>query len=263
MVKKKKQQKKKKQEVYRTDVAKQRKKAEESFNKNSPEVCDLRTYGKPCKFCKEANKLKAKEDKDDRDLGYRIGVRSTFYMNVVDLDHKADGVRIYGSGIENWRTLVDLLPEEGDDDSVDFTNPDESCAVIIKRRGTGMTNTKYVLKLGSKTFKVPSKWIAAAYDLSDVLEIIKEDDFELWKPREGQNNLLILGPWGEEAGGNFYKEAFYHWNVSGMSKGDGDDDDVGVEEGEELEDEEFDSDGDGDVVDDDADGGADDDDFTY
>ena len=252
-----------KQEVCRTNVSKQRKKAAESFNKNAPEVCVLRTYGKPCKYCKEANRLKSKEDKEDRDLGYKIGVRSTYYMNVVDLDHKADGVRIYGSGIENWRTLVDLLPEEDDDGALDFTNPDEACAVIIKRRGTSMTNTKYVLKLGSKTFEVPSKWLKGVYDLSDVLEIIDDADFELWKPREGPNNLLILGPWGKSAEGDFYKEAFYHWNVNDMSSGEEEEDDEsgGVDDDAgEFEDDAFD----GGVDDSDGGGnGGEDDDFEY
>ncbi|MBW8001677.1 MAG: hypothetical protein FVQ80_06605 [Planctomycetes bacterium] len=248
----------KQRKTYRTDVSKQRKKSEESSNKNAPIICDLRTYGKPCGYCKEADRLKAKEDKEEKDLGYRVQVRSTFYMNVVDLDHKAEGVRIYGSGIENWRTLIDLLPEDDQDDSPDFTNPDEACAVIIKRRGTGMTNTKYVLKLGVKTFKVPDKWVESAHDLSKVLSLIDVEGFELWKPREGRNNILILGPWSEEAEGNFYQEIFYHWGVSGLGLGaDGEVDDFeDVNRGEEFEDDDF-------GADDDTSGSEGEDNFEY
>lgn len=218
---------------YKTDAGRQKGKAEKSYKSGmTPEVCKSRMFGRPCSYCRKVELLYSSEDESDHKIAGKCRVRSTYYMNMVDIDKKEDGNQIYGSGIENWRTLIDFLPDDTGE-GVDFTNPDGACAVLMMRRGTGPTNTKYSIKLSTKQFKVPSKYLGGMYPLHTVLDLIANDEVTIWIPeaKSTPNRLLILPPWGEEAEGDFYFEVFYHWNVHLLGEEEeGADDEIPLDE---------------------------------
>lgn len=235
---------------YKTDVARQRKKYEESYRKRTtPEVCRKRMFGEPCERCEAVAKLYASGDEEDKVLAGKCRARSTYYMNIVDLAAKDEGVKVYGCGIQNWQTLQDLLPGDADsidDGGTDFTDPEGACAVILKRRGKGL-GSKYGIKLSQKSFKIPGKWLKEMHQLDTIIDLIAEDDDLVWVPKEGVSKILVMPPWGKEAQGDFYYEVLYHWNVDALGISSGADSEE-VDEGEEFEDS-FDDDsvsGDGD-----------------
>lgn len=219
--------------VYEVNYSRQKQKAKEHGRESGPIVCEKRMgRGKDCKYCKQVAELYNSEDKKDKDLASKVRARSTFYMNIVDLSDKKAGVQVYGCGVENWRDLLDRLPDpdDEDDEGIDYINPKSARAVIIKRKGMGL-QTKYTISTGNKKLEIKKKWLKSMQPLDKVVEMIENDEIELWKPKKGKNKIYILPPWSKKAEGDFYYEVVYHWNTDllGLSKGkrDNDDDDSG------------------------------------
>jgi len=228
---------------YKTNVPRQHKKYKQKEQGMKPAVCG-RQFGKVCKTCTKVQALYNTEDDADKKIAGKTRAKSTFYMNIIDLDDRDEGVQVYGCGIENWKTMVDFLPEDGDDgDGVDFTDPDDARAVIIKRRGKGL-GTNYTLKLGTKPIKIKKEWLASLPQLHDIVDLIEDEEVTLWKPSEGRNRIIVLPPWGKEADGDFYFEVLYHWNMEllGLVGEDEDEDEDPDDDGVEDPDDEDDDD---------------------
>ncbi|MHC4644004.1 MAG: hypothetical protein ACYTBJ_00785 [Planctomycetota bacterium] len=249
---------------YKTNAKRQHEKAAASGNRFKPVVCKKRMFGKPCEHCNKVAKLSQSEDEDDKKIAGKCRAKSTYYMNIVDMLGKKKN-QIYGSGIENWRELIENLPDE-DGEGVDFTDPDKAYAVLLKRTGKGL-GTSYNLKISNKSLVIPAKYLKGMYQLHDIVNILEKGDEELiWTPAQGKNKFLVLPPWGKEADGDFFKEVFYHWNTDLLGATeeddefgeDGGDEDFGDDAGDEDFSDDFD-DGDDAPADDDDDFGADDD----
>ena len=118
---------------------------------------------------------------------------------------------------------MNALPEdETDEDGVDFTNPDEAYPVIINREGTGISTT-YTVSIGRKSLKIPEKILKKMNDLHQVPKLFEEENLELLpKLKEGNNKLLIMPPWGENADGVFFKEVIFHWSTHLLNPEDSD-----------------------------------------
>jgi len=226
---------------YKTNAKKSHEKAAASGNRFKPVVCKKRMFGKPCEHCNAVAKLSQSDDEDDKKIAGKCRSKSTYYMNVVDMEGKKTN-QIYGSGIENWRELVENLPDE-DGEGVDFTDPDKAFPVLLKRIGKGL-GTSYSLKISNKSVVVPAKYLKGMYPLHKIVDILAKGDEDLvWTPAQGKNKFLVLPPWGKEADGEFFIEVFYHWNVDLLGAGevegddefgeDGGDDDFGDNAGDE------------------------------
>lgn len=220
--------------AYDVDYSRQKRKAREQGRSAGPIICKKRMgLSKSCEYCDAVAKLYQSEEKSDKDLASKCRARSTFYMNIVDLDNKEDGAQIYGCGVENWRDLLDRLPDpdDSDDDGIDYIKPSSARTVIIKRRGVGL-KTDYTISIGNKKLIIKKRWLKSLHPLHKVQELIDNDEVELWKPKKGKNRLYICPPWSKKAEGDFYYESIYHWNTDGLNLGsseDGDEDDDGNE----------------------------------
>jgi len=204
------------EKYYKTDTSKAKKAVEKSGRSGQgPEVCVKRMHGDPCKYCKKVEMLYASKAEEDKAIATRCRARATFYMNVLDLDNKDAGVQIYGSGIENWRTLVGLLPDsEHDEDRVDFTDPESASAILLKRSGKGL-DTSYVISVSNKKFELPAAYLKKMHNLSNILDIVADESAQMFVPEDGKTHrLYIFPPWGKDADGDFWKEVFYHWNTN-------------------------------------------------
>lgn len=198
---------------YKTNAQKAHK-AKSQSGRIPREICEKRWYGKPCKFCNSVAKL-MNGDEDDKTIAFKVKAKSTYYLNVIPLIKGGSKisdkvVKIYPSGISNWRDMIALLPDS-DGDGVDFTDPDRMRPIILERKGKGR-NTKYSLKLAENTIKIPEKFLGKMFKLHKLLDWIDDDD-KFFIPEEGKNKFLVLPPWGEEADGQFWFEGFFHWNV--------------------------------------------------
>lgn len=217
-----------------TTNSKKSKKFAKGHGKITPEVCSKRMYGKTCEYCVKVAQLYQSDNEEDSKLASRCRARSTFYMNIIDLNNKDAGVQVYGCGIEIWRTLIDSLPdvEDSDDDGVDYTNPKTARRILVKRKGSGL-KTKYTVSTGNG-IKVKKSWFKNLNKLDKIIELLDSGDIELWKPSEGKNKIYIFPPWSKRADGDFFFEVPYHWNTELLSSVSNDDDDDGdTEEGDD------------------------------
>lgn len=235
--------------TYEVDYSRQKTKAREQGRSGGPVICKKRMgMAKSCAMCDAVAKLYQSEKQADKDIASKCRGRSTFYMNIVDLNDKASGVQVYGCGVENWRDLLDRLPDpdDSDDEGIDYIKPSSAKAVIIKRKGAGI-NTKYTISIGNNTLQVKKSWLKSMHSLEKIVELIEKDELELWKPKKGKNKIYILPPWSKKAEGDFYFEVVYHWNSEllalGKKKSKDDDEDW------DSDDEDWDSDNseDGDI----------------
>lgn len=220
--------------VYEVDYSRQKRKAKDHGRGSGPVVCEKNDDPKKfCRYCSSVSKLYQSDDEDDRNLASRCRARSTFYMNVVDLLDVASGVQVYGCGVENWRDLLDRLPDPDDsnDENVDYISPKSARTVVIKRSGTGL-KTKYNISTGSKKLKIKNRWLKETHQLHKILSLLEKDEVELWKPKTGKNRIYILPPWGKQADGDFYREVLYHWNTDDLAEvsGGGSDDSDGYDD---------------------------------
>lgn len=201
-----------------------------THGKSTPVICEKRMNGKRCIYCEQVAKLYQSEEQSDKDLASKCRARSTFYMNILDLKDKDTGIQVYGCGVENWRTLLDHLPdpEDPDDEGVDYTDPKSAKTVIIKRVGTGL-KTEYTVSIGTKTIPIKPRLFKNLHPLHKIVELLSEDEVELWKPSPGKNRIYIFPPWSKKAEGDFYFEVVYHWSVDLLtgSKEDLDNEDGG------------------------------------
>jgi len=198
---------------YKTNAEKAYK-AKAKSGKVAKEVCEKRWFGKPCKYCAQVAKLN-NGDEDDKNIASKTRSKGTYYMNVIPLIKGGSKisekvVKVYPSGINNWRDMIALLPDS-DGDGVDFTDPDKMRPIILERKGKGR-NTTYSLKLAENAIKLPPKFLEKMHKLNKLLDFIDEDD-KFFLPEEGKNKFLVLPPWSEEADGEFWFEGFFHWNV--------------------------------------------------
>ena len=205
---------------YKTNASESHAKAAAAGNLFKPVVCKKRNYGKPCEHCQKVNKLSQSEDDDDKKIAGKCRAKSTYYMNVVDLLGKKTN-QILGSGVTIWKELIENLPDD-DGDGVDFTDPDDARAILLKKTGKGLS-TRYSIIVGTKAMKIPGKYLTGMHELHKVLENIDTEGI-LFEPKAGKNKFLVLPPWGKEAKGDFFNEVFYHWNTDllGASEDDGD-----------------------------------------
>lgn len=204
--------------AYDIDYSRQKRKVREQGRSAGPTVCAKRMgTSKTCEYCDAVAKLYRSDEKDDKNLAGRCRARSTFYMNIIDLNDKSSGVQVYGCGVENWRDLLDRLPDpdDPDDGGIDYIKPSSARPVIIKRRGSGL-KTDYTISIGSSEINIKKKWLNSTYSLHKIVELIEKDELELWKPKKGKNKIYIFPPWSKKAEGDFYYEVIYHWNTESL-----------------------------------------------
>lgn len=221
--------------THDVNYARQKQKVLEHGRRSGPVVCEKGMgNAKTCPYCDQVSKLYRSDDSDDRDLAGRCRARSTFYMNIVNLSDLSSGVQVYGCGIENWRDLLDRLPDPDDvyDENVDYINPKSARTVFLKRTGSGL-KTVYTISTGNKKLNVKKEWLKDMYSLHNILSLIEKDEVELWKPKVGKNKIYILPPWSKKAKGDFYFEVLYHWNVDSLVLDDPEDDSKEKEYGDD------------------------------
>jgi hypothetical protein len=97
-----------------------------------------------CPVCEKAKRLMEAGNQRDYTVGKRLLPGRRVYANVLDRADPEGGIKIAGFGKTIHEGLAELREDHGD-----FTNPlEEGYDVLVKRKGTGPTDTEYKVKKG-------------------------------------------------------------------------------------------------------------------
>jgi hypothetical protein len=133
-----------------------------------------------CKACDESARVKNSGNALDRDFGYNIRAQRRVYASVVNRRDPEAGLRVFGFGKGIHDDLVAMREDE--DDPTDFTHPLEGYDVVIRRKGTTKTNTKYRVTLANRSSQLHpdveqmNDWITNQFDLSRYAQLPSDRD---------------------------------------------------------------------------------------
>ena len=135
---------------------------------------------KDCPVCEIVKELHSIGDKQSKKLASSLGVRRSWWMNVIDRDNEESGPLMYTPGVMVFNSIISLI---NDPDYGDITDIDEGSDIIIARDGTGIDTTYEVhgrRKESALTAddEVLEEWLDKAKDLTwvEVSEDPEEDD---------------------------------------------------------------------------------------
>lgn len=209
----------------------------------------IKFIGNDSPIMQYVNKLK-QEGPEGEKLAKRLEPKTKYFANVID--RKTGMICIWAF---SKKTLKILLSAMDDEDIGDITDLENGFDVIIDREGTGMTDTRYEVRVRPKS--TPALNADGEPDLSKMLDLEAEVSEEL--SEEEQEDVIA--------------ENFGKSNNSKKSKSEDDDDDDDNDDDEEEEQKEVkktksskkedDDNDDDDATDDDDDDDATDDDDDY
>jgi hypothetical protein len=135
-----------------------------------------------CPVCEVIDELKKAGDKASKELAGMLGLRKSYWMNVVDRANEDAGPQIYTPGVIVMGSISSLIL---DPDYGDITDLAKGVDITIEREGTGR-ETKYEVRPKPRTSPlhadqdVIEEWLEKAKDLT-VVEVSDdpEEDREL------------------------------------------------------------------------------------
>ncbi len=133
-----------------------------------------------CPVCEIVRELHNIGDKQSKKLASSLGVRRSWWMNVIDRNNEDAGPLMYTPGVMVFNSIISLI---NDPDYGDVTDIDEGSDIIIDRDGTGI-ETSYEVHGRRKESALTDddemleEWLDKAKDLSyvEVSEDSSEDD---------------------------------------------------------------------------------------
>jgi len=145
--------------------------------REAPHICPLFTLGERCPICEMVADLYTAGDDESKKIASRIRMVKRFYMNIIDRNSPDSGPQIFAAP----KTVMDFLsvlitdPDYNDWEKDEFVfDTMNGRDVIIKRTGTGMTDTSYIVLAGAKQLplhvdaKRAQQWLDQAMDLTPV-----------------------------------------------------------------------------------------------
>ena len=133
-----------------------------------------------CPVCEIVRELHNIGDKQSKKLASSLGVRRSWWMNVIDRNNEDAGPLMYTPGVMVFNSIISLI---NDPDYGDVTDIDEGSDIIIDRDGTGI-ETSYEVHGRRKESALTDddemleEWLDKAKDLTwiEVSEDPEEDD---------------------------------------------------------------------------------------
>jgi len=137
-----------------------------------------------CKVCKKADQLYATGNKRDAMKAGKFKPRRRLFANVVVRGEEDMGARILGFGSMIEDQLTELRNDE--DFGGDFVNPVNGLDVIIKRTGSGPTDTEYKVYAAEKGKQLPlhedvtvmNEIIEGQHDLAKYTKVPTADEID-------------------------------------------------------------------------------------
>ena len=132
-----------------------------------------------CPVCEIVKELHAAGDKASKKLASSLGVRRSWWMNVIDRSNPSAGPLIFTPGVTVFNSIISLI---NDPDYGDITDLEEGTDITIEREGQGL-DTQYEVTPRRKESPLSTDeaemedWLERARDLSwvEVSEDPEED----------------------------------------------------------------------------------------
>jgi hypothetical protein len=133
-----------------------------------------------CPVCEIVRELHSIGDKASKKLASSLGVRRSWWMNVIDRENEAAGPLMYTPGVTVFNSVISLI---NDPDYGDVTDIDDGTDIVIEREGTGIDTSYEILPRRKESTLTDDdeeldEWLDNARDLSwvEVSEDPDEDD---------------------------------------------------------------------------------------
>lgn len=129
---------------------------------------------RPCAVCQKVEELKKSKLKIDQDMASDLFARRQVFVNVIDRNDEAAGVKILRCGKTIHEQLLALRTDE--EAGANYSHPLTGNDIVIERVGTGKNDTKYKVMLGKqkplgKDDNVMQEWIDMQHDLNSVAKL--------------------------------------------------------------------------------------------
>jgi len=139
-----------------------------------------------CWLCRKSKKLASSEDEDDRKESEEFAGRTSYVMNVIDLDSPEEGVQIWRCGVKAFRVIKKLVRN---DDWGDPTSFGEGYNITVDKTGSGLTTNYDIIPSGRPGAQFPSeKQLDHRSDtVADMFADLQEETLELTNLDDFQN----------------------------------------------------------------------------
>lgn len=169
--------------------------APQGSGKRKPINCPQRMANKPCPLCHQVALWRNSGDPAQEKLADDMDINESIFANVIDRSCPEEGVKIFQMRPSILGEILDCYDAHG---SPDFTDPMTGRDIVITRKGTGRTDTRYKV-----VFLEPSpladsqqqidQWIADAKPIAatygkvltpaQIAEVLRTGEF----PNSGRN----------------------------------------------------------------------------
>jgi len=141
--------------------------------------CPRKMANMPCPVCRKADALRNTGNQRDYEAAGNLIPKLRVYANVIDRNDEEAGVKILPFG----KTVYDALVELRRDESAggNYSDPIKGFDVTITRKGTGRTDTEYVVLCARESTPLGdtqqiNEWIEAMPDLARLARVPTEKD---------------------------------------------------------------------------------------
>lgn len=137
-------------------------------------VCSRLEARKPCEVCAFIDKLRGSKLDVDQKLAKDMFARRRVFANVIDRSDPDSGPKVIAFGKTVHEQLLGLRTDE--EAGANYTHPITGHDIVIERVGTGMSDTKYTVRMGKQkplgeSDDVMQEWIDAQHDLNSYAKI--------------------------------------------------------------------------------------------
>lgn len=124
--------------------------------------------GESCPVCEKVAALIATGKASDADRADKISASRGYLMNILDLEDLDAGLCVYRAP---ETVITELIEYFCDPDYGDFTHPKRGFNVKIKRVGTGLTDTRYTVRLAKASSPAPKGYLKDLKDLTTLYPV--------------------------------------------------------------------------------------------
>lgn len=141
-----------------------------------------------CWLCRKSKTLSGSDDEDDRKDSEEFSARTSYVMNIIDLDSPEEAVQIWRCGVKAFRVIKKLVRNDDWGDPTDF---DEGYNITVDKTGSGLTTNYDIIPSGRAGAEFPTeKQLNHRSDsVADMFADLADQTLELNNLDEFQNFL--------------------------------------------------------------------------
>ncbi len=127
----------------------------------------LNATGGHCYICDVVIPMLKDGSEEDQSAADNLEANPRVYANIIDRDNPDAGVMIWN--FSRWKTYTELLTYVNDTDYGDITDPISGTDIILNRKGTDFTNTRYSIRPKRTASKLGDEFLENVPQLDELL----------------------------------------------------------------------------------------------